>query len=150
VKIVKEYFFIQKTRFGDRVEFVENIDPSCLGTPLPCLTLQPIIENAFMHGIEGMADGAKIELHIYQENSMVCIDVIDNGVGMDQQTIDRLLNPSDEEEVSVNKKGSGHSTGIGMRNVIDRLKLFNKDCNIYISSTLGQGTKVSIQLRLDS
>jgi len=151
VKIVKEYFFIQKTRFGDRVEFVEDIDPYCLGTPLPCLTLQPIIENAFMHGIEGMSEGAKIELHIYEENNTVCIDVIDNGVGMDQKTINRLLSPNEkEEEVSVNKKGSGHSTGIGMRNVIDRLKLFNKDCTVHISSTLGQGTKVSIQLTLNS
>ncbi len=146
VKIVKEYFFIQKTRFGDRVEFIQNIDPACLSTPLPCLTLQPIIENAFMHGIEDMAEGAKIELQIYQENDMVCIDIKDNGVGMDQQTIDRLLGSSDEAEVFSSSKESGHSTGIGMRNVINRLKLFNKDCQINITSTIGKGTTVSIHL----
>ncbi len=146
VEIVKEYFFIQKTRFGDRVEFFQNIDPACLHTPIPCLTLQPIVENAFLHGIEAKAEGAKIELHIYQEHDMVCIDLMDNGVGMDQQTIDRLLHSRSEEDVSLSKKGSGHSTGIGMRNVFDRLALFNKDSKINISSSLGKGTTVSIRL----
>ncbi|MCP3763062.1 histidine kinase [Domibacillus sp. A3M-37] len=146
VEIVKEYFFIQKTRFGDRVEFLQNVDPACLSTPIPCLTLQPLIENAFMHGIENMAGGAKLELHIYEDKAMVFIDVKDNGAGMDQATIDRLLNSSNAEKGSVSKKGSGHSTGIGMRNVMDRLRLFNNDSEINISSSLGKGTIVSIQL----
>ncbi|MBM7571646.1 sensor histidine kinase [Aquibacillus albus] len=146
VDIVKEYFFIQKTRFGGRVEFYQDIDPACLSTPIPCLTLQPIIENAFVHGIESMASGAKIELNIYRENQRVCIDVKDNGVGMDQQTIDKLLNASDEEEVSVSKKSSGHSTGIGMSNVINRLQIFDKESKVSISSELGKGTTVSIRL----
>ncbi|KHF37939.1 histidine kinase [Halalkalibacter okhensis] len=147
VKIIKEYFFIQKARFRDRVEFSENVDPACLSTPIPCLTLQPIIENAFIHGIEGMAEGAKIEIHIYHKARMVCIDVIDNGVGMDQETIDRLLSKEEESEFSLSKKGSGHSTGIGMKNVMDRLKLFDKESTFTISSRIGEGTKVSIRLR---
>ncbi|WP_084786802.1 sensor histidine kinase [Bacillus tuaregi] len=146
VKIVKEYFFIQKTRFGDRVEFIENIDSNCLSTPLPCLTLQPIIENAFIHGIEAMDEGAKIELHIYQDQDRVCIDVKDNGVGMDQETIDRLLGKRKKDVLSLSQNSSGHSTGIGMKNVMERLKLFDKDSRFDISSTVGKGTKVSIQL----
>ncbi|MDC3418406.1 sensor histidine kinase [Aquibacillus salsiterrae] len=146
VKIVKEYFFIQKTRFGDRVAFIENIDPSCLDVPIPCLTLQPIIENAFIHGIEDKASGAKIELKIYQERERVLIEVHDNGVGMDKQTIDQLLDTSDEQKVAVDKKGSGHSTGIGMKNVINRLRLFQKGSKVTISSTLGKGTTVAISL----
>jgi sensor histidine kinase YesM len=147
VDIVKEYFFIQKTRFGDRVEFLQNVDSACLSTPIPCLTLQPLIENAFMHGIENMAGGAKIELHIYEDKKSVCIDVKDNGAGMDQATIDRLLNISNAEKESLPKKESGHSTGIGMRNVMNRLRLFHKDSKINISSSLGKGTIVSIQIR---
>lgn len=146
VKIVKEYFFIQKTRFGDRVEFREVIDPDCLSIPLPCLTLQPIIENAFMHGIEGMAEGARIELHIYQKQETVYIEVRDNGTGMDQQTIDRLLNPSSKEEVTRERKSSGHSTGIGMRNVVTRLKLYDKKSRLSIDSKPGHGTTIRIQL----
>ncbi|WP_163583162.1 sensor histidine kinase [Gracilibacillus saliphilus] len=143
VEIVKEYFFIQKTRFGDRVTFDQDIEEECLQTPIPCLTLQPIIENAFMHGIEEMADGAEITLAIYQKNGKVWIEITDNGVGMDQETIDRLLTA--DENTETNRKG--HSTGIGMRNVIDRLKLFDKESEVSIRSEVGKGTKVTIKLR---
>ncbi|GAA0305260.1 signal transduction histidine kinase [Gracilibacillus halotolerans] len=145
VEIVREYFFIQKTRFGNRVEFIENIDPACLSTVIPCMTLQPIVENAFKHGIENMASGSKIELNIYEKHDKVCIDVKDNGVGMDQESIKRLMNPK-EDTMSGTKEGSGHSTGIGMRNVMDRLKLFQKDSKINISSEVGKGTTISIQI----
>ncbi len=111
VKIVNEYFFIQKTRFGDRVEFYQNIDPDCLSAPLPCLTLQPIIENAFVHGIEDMAEGAKIELNIYQKDKKVCIEIIDNGKGMDQQTIERLMDTKIEDETSSRKSSGGIQLG---------------------------------------
>ncbi|MBP3953541.1 sensor histidine kinase [Bacillus suaedae] len=147
VNIVREYFFIQKTRFRDRVTFEEKIDSECLSTPLPCLTLQPIIENAFMHGIEDMIEGAIITLKIYQTDEMICIEVKDNGVGMDQQTIDRLLDSGHEQEVSLSKKSSGHSTGIGMKNVSARLKLFDKESQLEIESEQGKGTTVIIRLK---
>jgi sensor histidine kinase YesM len=143
VEIVKEYFFIQKTRFGDRVTFDQDIEEECLQTPIPCLTLQPIIENAFMHGIEEMADGAEITLAIYHKDEKVWIEITDNGVGMEQETIDRLLTA--DENTETNRKG--HSTGIGMRNVIDRLKLFDKESEVSIQSEVGKGTKVTIKLR---
>ncbi|MEK5444131.1 sensor histidine kinase [Fredinandcohnia sp. FSL W7-1320] len=146
VKIVNEYFFIQKTRFGDRVEFIENIDPNCLSIPIPCLTLQPIIENAFIHGIEGMAEGAKIELHIYEEGNMVLIEVKDNGVGMDDETLQSLMDPNDSNEVTTIKEGTGHSTGIGMKNVINRLALFQKESKVEVVSSIGEGTTVRIKL----
>lgn len=146
VEIVREYFFIQKTRFGDRVTFEEKIEPTCLSTPLPCLTLQPIIENAFMHGIEDMAEGAIITLTVYEVNEKVCMEVMDNGVGMGQQTIDRLLDTTSEQGVSLLKKSSGHSTGIGMKNVIARLHLFDKKSKVEIDSKPGKGTTVRIYL----
>ncbi|SHN30401.1 sensor histidine kinase [Gracilibacillus kekensis] len=143
VMIVNEYFFIQKTRFGDRVTFHQEIEEDCLSVAIPCLTLQPIIENAFMHGIEEMAEGAEITLRIYREQDDVYIEIVDNGVGMEQQAIDRLMN---DENESTQKGNKGHSTGIGMRNVIDRLNLFNKDAQISIFSQMGKGTKVMIKL----
>ncbi|WP_147803320.1 sensor histidine kinase [Alkalicoccus halolimnae] len=146
VNIIQEYFFIQKARFRDRVEYIENIDSDCLSEPLPCLTLQPIVENAFIHGIESMAQGAEIQLHIYQEDEMVCIDVIDNGVGMNEETINRLLEIEEKPEAASSANGAGHSTGIGMKNVKERLQLFDKGSVFTISSRVGEGTKVSIRL----
>ncbi|WP_077616992.1 sensor histidine kinase [Bacillus sinesaloumensis] len=147
VDIIREYFFIQQSRFGDRVEFIENIDPNCLSISIPCLTLQPIVENAFIHGIEGMAEGARIELIIYEDNDFVCIEVRDNGVGMDLETQQRLMNVDDNIEANVPKKGTGHSTGIGMRNVISRLSLFQKESKVEVVSKIGEGTTVRIRLK---
>lgn len=147
VNIIREYFFIQQSRFGDRVEFIENIDPNCLSISIPCLTLQPIVENAFIHGIEGMAEGARIELIIYEDNDFVCIEVRDNGVGMDIETQQRLMNVDDNIEANVPKKGTGHSTGIGMRNVISRLSLFQKESKVEVVSKIGEGTTVRIRLK---
>jgi sensor histidine kinase YesM len=148
VEIVKEYFFIQKTRFGDRVEFAENIDPDCLLVEIPCLTLQPIVENAFIHGIEEMAEGAKIELAIYQDKESVFIQISDNGAGMEKETIQKLFSPQEETKYD-SKNGSGHSNGIGMSNVISRLQLFDERTKINIDSVPGEGTKVFIQLYKD-
>ncbi|WP_277680139.1 sensor histidine kinase [Gracilibacillus dipsosauri] len=144
VEIVKEYFFIQQTRFGDRVTFHTQIEEQCLHTPIPCLTLQPIVENAFIHGIEEMADSAVIALNIYQKEQKVFIEITDNGKGMDQATINQIIHPVEEKEAQ--SKKSGHSTGIGMRNVIDRLELFDKESALWIDSAIGKGTKVTIQL----
>lgn len=149
VVIVREYFFIQKTRFGQRVEFKEEIDPACLSIPIPCLTLQPIIENAFIHGIESMAKGAIITVSIYEKNQKIWIEVTDNGVGMAQETIDQLMDLREDREKSTTNKGSGHSTGIGMSNVIKRIKLFDKNSQVKIRSTLGEGTSVIISLNKD-
>jgi sensor histidine kinase YesM len=147
VDIVNEYFFIQNTRFGGRVEFIQNIDSTCLSKPIPCLTLQPIVENAFVHGIENIAKGAKIELIIYERGETIYLEVSDNGVGMDQQTIERLLDPKKEEGTPPSKKGSGHSTGIGLINVINRLRLFDKHSKVSIDSEPGKGTRIRIQLQ---
>ncbi|ENH98039.1 two-component sensor histidine kinase [Gracilibacillus halophilus YIM-C55.5] len=146
VDIVNEYFFIQQTRFGDRVTFHQQVDEDCLYTPIPCLTLQPIVENAFMHGIEEMSEGAEITLNITQDQRNVWIEIRDNGVGMEQDTLNRLMNErSDGTSEATERKG--HSTGIGIRNVIDRLELFDKQSNVTIQSTVGQGTTVLIRLR---
>ncbi|MDQ0253276.1 sensor histidine kinase YesM [Evansella vedderi] len=145
VEIVKEYFFIQKTRFGDRVQFEENIEESCLTTPIPCLTLQPIVENAFMHGVEEMKKGAKIQLTIYEKNHFVFIEVRDNGVGMDKETVEKLFHPQESEAFSTTKR-TGHSTGIGLINVISRLQLFDSQNEVRVDSQLGQGTTVTIKL----
>ncbi|MFC4402219.1 sensor histidine kinase [Gracilibacillus xinjiangensis] len=145
VGIVKEYFFIQESRFGDRVTFHLTIDEDCMNKPIPCLTLQPIVENAFVHGIEGMAEGARIELDVYQWEHNVCIDIKDNGIGMDKSAIKRILGKDDSDE-QVSATGSGHSTGIGLKNVIDRLKLFDKDSEFSIESEPNKGTTIHIRL----
>lgn len=144
VKIVKEYFYIQQTRFGDRIEFVTEIDDDCLDIEIPSLILQPLVENAFIHGVEAYEENAVISLFIYRNRDRVHIEVVDNGTGMDERTKNKLLNDVVGRQPEPNlepEKPQGHSTGIGVKNVIRRLQLFyqRKDM-VEIESELNKGT----------
>src|SRR5690625_1022256 len=142
VDVVKDYFLIQKNRFSDRVNFVYRIDESCLHIEVPRLTLQPLVENAFIHGIEEKEEGGTISLHIEQTNKYIIVDVIDDGLGMEKERLERLKLFNQEKVDHV-----GHSTGIGLTNVIRRLQLFyNKNHVAEIESEKGRGTKIRLLL----
>jgi sensor histidine kinase YesM len=144
VRIVKEYFFIQQTRFFDRIKFITDIDDHCLNREIPRLTLQPIVENAFIHGVESSEEGATISLKIFKREDNIIIEITDNGVGMDEQTRERLLQYTkgiDVEPSIKQGKTSGHSTGIGVKNVIKRMQLFyQRNDVVEIESEPGKGT----------
>ena len=143
VKIIKNYFFIQKARFGDRIRFEMDIEPSCLALSIPNLTLQPIIENAFNHGVEAREEDAFIRLIIKEsEDDTVIVSIIDNGVGMDEATKERLLRL---EERDSNAKTS--TTGIGFINVMKRLQLFYGMADIFeINTKKDNGTEIRLKL----
>jgi sensor histidine kinase YesM len=150
VAIVKEYFFIQQTRFGDRIQFITEIEEDCLDIEIPSLTLQPLIENAFIHGVESYEENAEIRLHIYKSNDRINVEIVDNGDGMDVVTQNRLLNYVSAVEMETAykpDKSKGHSTGIGVKNVIRRLQLFyNQNDIIEIHSELGKGTRFKLTI----
>ncbi|WP_163100135.1 sensor histidine kinase [Peribacillus alkalitolerans] len=150
VDIVKEYFFIQQTRFGDRILFTTNIEDDCLDIEIPTLILQPIIENAFIHGVESYEENAQICLNIYRFQDRIHVDVIDNGRGMDDKTKTRLLNyveGKDSEEVFSPEKSTGHSTSIGVKNVIKRLQLFyQRNDVVEIDSEANKGTNFRLTI----
>jgi signal transduction histidine kinase len=150
VRIVKEYFFIQQTRFGERIQFVCEIQDDCLDIEIPRLSLQPLIENAFIHGVESYEDNAEIRLQITRKNGQIFVEVIDNGNGMDEPTKQKLLHyvqgPEIEENIGPGKS-KGHSTGIGVKNVLRRLQLFYQ-CNeiVEIDSDPGNGTNFRLKI----
>ncbi|WP_409304767.1 sensor histidine kinase [Peribacillus sp. SCS-155] len=141
VDVVKEYFYIQKTRFGERIQFATDIEEECLDMYVPSLILQPLVENAFVHGVESYEEGAIISLSIFKRNNSVWIEVSDNGVGMDAVTRNRLLKfiAGQEQDDPVQTQKSG-GTGIGVRNVIRRLQIFDEGARIEIESELEGGT----------
>jgi len=144
VEHAKEYFTIQQARFRDRIQFETDIDESGLDVYVPVLTLQPILENVFVHGIEGMEEGAEIKLAIAREQDEMRISISDNGVGMSEQVRHSLLDLRSEPLHSERK---GQSTGLGTRNVFRRLELFYGRNNLIdIHSEPGQGTTVLIRI----
>ena len=142
VSIVQDYFRIQRTRFSERIQFVTKIDETCLDIEIPRLTLQPLVENAFIHGIEEREEGGIISIRIEQTPESVIIEVSDDGEGMEKEKIEALLS-----QTTVSDDHVGHSTGIGLTNVIRRLQLFYRTNNVVeIESEKGHWTTVRLIL----
>ncbi|WP_027408833.1 sensor histidine kinase [Anoxybacteroides tepidamans] len=142
VEHAQEYFAIQKARFRERIAFQLDIDEACLEQVIPCLTLQPLLENAFVHGIEGMECGALIQLSIRSKPNHVQITIADNGAGMEEDVRKAILQLSSS---SFSKKG--RSTGLGVTNVLRRLQLFyGTEHVVDIQSAKGAGTTIILTL----
>jgi len=125
----ENYVRIQKERFGDRIHFEMLIDPVLPNINIPAMLIQPIIENAVIHGVEDMIEGACIQIAIASNNGHIYISVTDNGAGMAAEKLEN------------------HMMGIGIRNVKTRLRMLYKDnCMFSIDSKLHQGTQVKMVL----
>ncbi|GMK41908.1 hypothetical protein PCCS19_49670 [Paenibacillus sp. CCS19] len=153
---VDAYMTIQQARFRDRIKFERHIDERALTTMLPPLTLQPIVENAFVHGVEEMELGAVISLSIafLPDDHTVVITVADNGKGMTEQVRQRLLDAASDDAPPAVTGGAAstnaklpQSAGLGMRNVFRRLALHFKQRDVIaIESAPGQGTRLTVTL----
>ena len=131
------YLSIQNIRFKDKFDFSVQADENLLQYLCPKLSIQPLLENAIYHGMEGIYDDGEIQISIYEKNSLIHIDVIDNGLGMPPETIEYIMH----NKVVSSKRGSG----IGVRNVNERIKLiFGNAYGVVITSELDEGTTASI------
>lgn len=139
---VRAYGNLFHVRFGDIIKFCYNIDCSLLEIEVPPLIIQPLVENATIHGIGNLEQGGIITISLEQRENIAQITIEDNGVGMSEQTRQRILSCHNLE----NQK-SGHTTGIGIANVIQRLRLFFGVHDILdIESQPGQGTKFILKI----
>lgn len=80
--LLDHYLAIQKVRFGERIRIEIDVDPETLATPVPSLLLQPVVENAIRHGIEGRLSGGRISVSAHRSGDEVEIRVVDDGVGL--------------------------------------------------------------------
>ena len=128
IENVRSYVYLLQTRFGDSVNFELDYgkDESALDIIVPRMVLQPIVENAYIHGISEMEEGGKITLKVDSDEDNVYVYVMDNGKGITQEKIEELLGDSgDNDELNlVLSTKKGHTTGIGVDNVIKRLRLY--------------------------
>lgn len=144
VDAVTDYFYIQQTRFGDRITFHKYVEDKCLDIEIPRLSLQPLVENSFIHGVEGKEEGGEISLHVYREEQNTVVEIRDNGAGMSGEQLHSLLTFSSSGHQLPHV---GHSTGIGLINVVRRLQLFYQyDHVIEILSAPGKGTSIKLLL----
>ena len=136
VQHAQSYLKIEKIRYKDQFTYHFDIDESCLGYLCNKITLQPIIENAIYHGINRMVDEGRIEIRIFQKNDDIIFQIEDNGVGMTEEQCREIL-----------QKESGDRTGIGIKNVNDRIRIyFGEEYGLSIASELDEGTCVTIRM----
>lgn len=128
IELVKKYLLIESERFHDRLEVVWQIDKSLLFENVPSMMLQPIVENAFKHGISKSMGPSLLRINIAQENDDIMLEVYNS-------------TPS-----SFLYREIGHGKGVGLSNTIDRLsKLYKSNFKIQISEK-DQGISVIIRI----
>lgn len=133
IKLLQNYVLIQETRFGDRLAVSWDIDASLDGVLVPCMILQPLVENAILHGLEPLMKTGRINISVKKEANTALITIRDNGVGFSPEEF---------------KTKPGH---IGIAGVRNRLQYYFADAATFmIESGEGKGTKVSLRLPLGS
>ena len=138
VEYARGYLTIQKMRYKDKLEFQIEVDSSILYIPLIKLVLQPIIENAIYHGLKYKESKGLLIVKGFMKDGNVVLQVIDDGVGMDEETLAHIY---DKHKVNY------HSNGVGVYNVQKRLKLYyGEDYGITYTSELGKGTTATITI----
>ncbi len=136
MEMVRSYLQIQKFRYEDRLDFELTIQEGIEKEQIPPLIIQPLVENAIVHGLENQEEGVRVEVTIYEENDLVHFTVQDNGSGIRPERLKEVVTSitgSDEQEKS----------RIGLRNVHQRLTLsYGEEHGLIISSEPGKGTKI--------
>jgi two-component system, sensor histidine kinase YesM len=135
----EKYLGIQQIRFNDQLKVFIDVDPAILSLPMPKLTLQPIVENAIIHGFGNKVGIGRLRLFGGMQEGKVVIIIEDNGCGMEPAKIEALLHRST----------AAISKSIGFFNVNKRIQLiYGEAYGLDIKSAVDQGTRVSIHLPL--
>jgi len=143
IEHVKSYLTIQKMRYGEKLNYIIRVNPEVINCRMIKILLQPIVENAIYHGIKKLPMNGLIQIRVDKKErdgeSYIHIEIEDNGMGIDQKMIDKVL----RGEVMPGSKGSG----VGVHNVNQRIKLcYGDQYGIEIESELLEGTTIIIRL----
>ncbi len=138
VDYVRSYLTIQKMRYRDQLAFEIDVDPEIYSCLIVKLTLQPLVENAIYHGIKYRETKGIVIIKGGKTENGILLQVIDNGVGMDEDTLLHILDK---------KERDGKRGGIAVENVNRRLKLhYGEEYGLKYESRVNEGTIVSIML----
>ncbi|NCC64721.1 MAG: sensor histidine kinase [Spirochaetia bacterium] len=146
----KNYFFIQQFRFGNRIKLHISFDGEqeheVLQYRIPKLTLQPIVENCIVHGLECKVGEGNLFIRIETTQSRLFITVRDDGVGMPDDVLQQMQSKLSTRSFDYVKRDE-HQGGIALVNVNNRIKLlFGEQYGLTVTSRIGVGTDVAISL----
>ena len=139
--LIKSYLEIQKFRYGDKIDYtIDQVSPDILACRILPLIIQPLVENAVVHGLEHKEGKGLITIHIDDADPDLEITVTDDGVGMDAERLALVVTSLDEQDGREGKR-------IGLSNIHQRLKLYyGQEYGIHIVSEQNKGTRLTIRL----
>ena len=135
LRSIDRYLTLERARFGDRLNVTVRVAPEVLPVAVPYLCLQPIVENAVRHGLEGRTGPGRITIRAEDAGTDCSISVEDDGIGADPEQVRRAMT------------GEGDADSIGIGNVDERLRLaFGDEYGLVVETAPQLGTKVSMRV----
>ena len=152
---IDSYIYIMRIRFADRFDFRVDLPSPCPDPMMPAMILQPLVENAITHGLRDRESGGWVEISVSSGDGWLHLAVTDNGAGIAPERLERILAAGDgafeapASDALADEDISRKSNGIGLTNVISRMRLHFADPDIVtIESQPGRGTRIRFRLPL--
>ncbi len=140
IRIIEDYLDLQNMRYDDKFTYDIQVDDAALQTAIPKMTLQPLVENALYHGLKHKDEWGSIVISALHKGDYIEIQVSDNGVGMTEETLDKVQNLANKRNKHFGVYSVGH-----------RLQLYyGEKCSFVIRSEYGKGTVIIIQIPAQS
>ncbi|QAY72834.1 sensor histidine kinase [Agromyces protaetiae] len=135
LRSIDSYLRLERARFGDRLKVTLQIAPEVLSTVVPFLSIQPLVENAVRHGLEGKEGGGRITITAQDLGALAELSVEDDGVGIDPEVLGRVL------------AGGNPGEHVGLRNVDARLRqVYGDEFGLVVETNVGAGTLVRMRV----
>jgi two-component system, LytTR family, sensor kinase len=139
MEMIEQYLAIQKISFGERLQSQVTFDPELRQVEIPCMILQPLVENAVIHGAEPLTRPVTVTVCAYHHQNHLVMEVADDGVGMPAEIVQAI-----QQGLFT---GNGHS--LGLQNVFQRLaNEYGNSVSIGVESAPDQGTRLRLSISL--
>ncbi|MEV6608789.1 histidine kinase [Kutzneria sp. NPDC051319] len=136
LRSIDQYLSLERARFGERLQVTLRIAPEVLPVAVPFLCMQPLVENAVRHGMEGKVGPGHISIQAADAGAEAHISIEDDGVGMDPERLRRTLAGEPDEQ-----------TGIALGNIDERLRqVYGDEYGLVVETAVGAGTKIHLRV----
>lgn len=143
LEMVRCYLDIQQFRYEERLGYQFNVDPATEGLSMPPLIIQPLVENAVIHGLDNKMEGAFVTVDIQKVDGHAEFTIRDNGVGITEERLEQVRS-------TLHKQEEQEGDRIGLRNVHDRLKLsYGEQYGLNIESYKNDGTYITFRIPME-
>lgn len=143
IQLVDNYMYILNVRYAGELHYEKQVEEELLQVSVPSMILQPVVENCIKHGLRDVEWEKRIGLTVAEEGNYIVVSIRDNGVGMTREQIDEI-----QSNTELAKPDAEAARGIGLDNVITRLRTFYESEHVIEITSIGKnmGTEVAIYI----